>query len=125
MPAHETASSSGTHRPITAIAVAMIALGVGVYLATGRESMTAMIPSFIGAPILACAIAARGSGRGALIGALVLAVLGAMGPLGRIIPTAMKGELSVGVPLISQLVFMALAAAVAVFAIAALRRPTA
>lgn len=40
-------------------AILLIALGVGGYLMTGQESITAMIPAFIGLPILICGVVAN------------------------------------------------------------------
>jgi len=88
------------HKPTLLFAVLMILLGVGVYFLTGRESMTAMIPAFIG-------------------------VLGALGPLGRIIPAAARGEFEFNTAVGAQLVFIALAIAMVVTLIAAVRKPSA
>jgi hypothetical protein len=109
------------HRPTVLIGIAMIALGGGTYLATGMGSMTALIPSFIGVPVLVCGLAAARARSAALIAAAALGVLGLLGPLGRIVPTAAKGELAIGPALISQIVFMLLAATLVVLAIAAWR----
>lgn len=40
-------------------ALLLIALGVGGYFASGQASVTALIPSFIGAPILLCGLIAN------------------------------------------------------------------
>ena len=40
-------------------AVALIAVGVFFYLDTGRESVTALIPAFIGAALAICALLGR------------------------------------------------------------------
>lgn len=113
------------HRPTIGFALAMILLGVLAYLGTGRESMTAMIPTFIGTLILLAGIAAAKARTPALIAALVLAALGFLGPLGRVVPAAMSGELVMGAALASQLVFMALCVALAVSLVMAIRRPAA
>ncbi len=113
----------GPHKPTISIAIAMILLGAAVYLATGMESVTALIPSFIGVPILLCGLLAAKARTPALVAALVFNVLGFLGPLGRIIPTAAKGELSIGPAFASQLVFMALAGILAVVLVLAIRRP--
>ena len=115
------AARNGPHRPTVIIGLAMIVLGAGTYFATGMGSVTALIPSFIGAPILLCGLAAAMARKPALIAATVLAVLGLLGPLGRIIPTAAKGELSLGTALVSQIVFMLLAATLVAFAVLAFR----
>ena len=51
-------------------------------------------------------------------------ILGFLGPLGRIIPTAAKGELALNPAFASQLVFMGLTGILAVVLILAIRRPT-
>ena len=116
------AAPNGLHRPSVIIGLAMIALGAGTYVATGMGSVTALIPAFIGVPILLCGLAAAKARTPALIAATVLAVLGLLGPLGRIIPASTKGELSLGTALVSQIVFMLLAAVLVVFAVTAMRR---
>lgn len=40
-------------------AILLIALGVGGYLGSGMASLTAMIPAFIGLPILLCGVVAN------------------------------------------------------------------
>ena len=40
-------------------ALLLIALGVGGYFASGQASVTALIPAFIGAPILLCGLVAQ------------------------------------------------------------------
>jgi hypothetical protein len=40
-------------------ALLLIALGVGGYFASGQASVTALIPAFIGAPILLCGLIAN------------------------------------------------------------------
>ena len=73
------------------------------------RSVTALIPAVVGALLLICTfIAAKATLRKhAMHGAMLIALLGALAPLGRIIPVAMKGELTWGLPLVSQIVLMA------------------
>lgn len=73
----------------------LVVLGLVGYLATGRASVTALIPAFFGAVFLILAIAARReSARKHLMHAAVaLALLGALGGLGRIIPAISAGTL--------------------------------
>jgi len=113
------------HKPTLLFAVLMILLGVGAYFLTGRESMTAMIPAFIGVPVAVCGIAAAKARKPALIAAIVLGVLGALGPLGRIIPAAARGEFEFNTAVGVQIVFIALAIAMVVTLIAAVRKPSA
>ena len=41
------------------LALFLIVLGVATYLGTGRQSVTALIPTFLGLPLLACGLWAR------------------------------------------------------------------
>lgn len=109
------------HKPTIGFALAMIVLGAVAYLATGMASVTALIPAFIGVPILIAGIAARVARTPALIAALVFCVLGFLGPLGRIVPAASNGGLTINAALVSQLLFMALAALLAVVIVLSLR----
>src|SRR5918998_3941677 len=65
----------------TALGVALVILGVGAYVLTSAVSITALIPAFVGVPLLACAAVARSSRRRrpALAVALAVALLGALG----------------------------------------------
>jgi len=64
-----------------AIGIALVVLGVGAYALTSAVSVTALIPAFVGIPLLVCAALARPASRRrpALIAALVIALLGALG----------------------------------------------
>ena len=65
----------------TALGVALVILGVGAYVLTSAVSITALIPAFVGVPLLACAAVARSARwrRPALAVALAVALLGALG----------------------------------------------
>lgn len=79
-------------RTVTAVlAFALIALGVGLYLATGRESVTALIPAFAGIGFGICALLATTERRTmhAMHAAALLALLGLGGSAGGI-PAALK-----------------------------------
>jgi hypothetical protein len=119
------ASNAGPHKPTVTFAIAMILLGVVMYLGSGMGSVTALIPAFVGIPILLMGLLAAKVRKPALIAALILAVLGFLGPFGRIIPLAMKGELGLSVAFGGQLIFMGLAAVLAFVLIAAIRKPAA
>lgn len=69
-------------------------LGLGLYLGTGKESVTAMIPAFIGAPILLCGLLSGKESRRAMVMhiAALFGVFGALGGLGRGIPQVIKGD---------------------------------
>ena len=72
----------------------LIALGLIGYFAGGRASVTALIPAFMGIPILVSSFIAKNPEKlkmGMHIAA-VFGLLGVIAPLGRIIPTALKGE---------------------------------
>jgi hypothetical protein len=60
---------------------ALLLLGLGAYLGTGAESVTALIPAFLGIPILICGLVALKSGKPKvpLHLALVLGLLGVAG----------------------------------------------
>ncbi len=63
--------------------VALMALGLGGYYATGRTSPTALIPLAFGILLLVCGVLARREAwrKHAMHGAAVLALLGFLGPL--------------------------------------------
>ena len=65
----------------TALGVALVVLGVGAYVLTSAASVTALIPTFVGVPLLVCAALARSATRRrpALAVALAIALLGALG----------------------------------------------
>jgi hypothetical protein len=69
------------------LGVALLVIGVGGYVLTGTESVTALIPAFIGLPVLALGLLAgraqpgAGQHRHAIHAALVLALLGLLGTL--------------------------------------------
>ncbi len=58
----------------------LTALGVVFYFSTGKASLTALIPSFIGVPILVCGFLARDEKKRKVVAhiALTLALLGAL-----------------------------------------------
>lgn len=58
-------------------------LGLVTYLATGRTSLTALIPTVIGVMLIACGLLARSDSmhRHAIHAALAVALLGALGSL--------------------------------------------
>jgi len=63
------------------IGCVLIALGVGAYFGTGRESMTAMIPAFAGLPLALLGVVALNDGRRkhAMHAAAALGLLGFAG----------------------------------------------
>lgn len=66
---------------ISVFAILLVALGLGLYLATGRESVTALIPAFLGVAFGICALLASTERRRmhAMHVAVLLAVVGFAG----------------------------------------------
>jgi hypothetical protein len=73
----------------------LIVLGLVGYFATGRASITALIPAFFGAVFLILAMAARreSARKHVMHAAVALALVGALGGAGRIIPAISAGTL--------------------------------
>jgi len=74
--------------------IILIALALLGYLGGGMQSWTALIPAIAGAPILLGSLLARNPDNlklGMHIAA-TFGLLGCLAPLGRIIPTAIKGD---------------------------------
>jgi hypothetical protein len=74
----------------------LVLLGVVGYLATGRASVTALIPAMVGAIFLLIALAARSTEarKHAMHAAVALALLGVIGTVPRIVPAIRAGDLS-------------------------------
>ena len=103
--------------------LAMIALGVVAYMATNRESVTALIPAFVGLPVALCGFVARkGAGRAPIIVALVLSVVAALGPVMRVATAVSKGEFEWNAARSVQIAFVALAGLLAVLIIKSMFR---
>jgi hypothetical protein len=66
-----------------AIGLALLVIGVGGYVLTGASSITALIPAFIGLPVIVLGLLAGREQwrRHAIHAALVLALLGLLGTL--------------------------------------------
>jgi hypothetical protein len=62
-------------------AVALLLLGLGAYFGTGAQSVTALIPAFLGVPVFICGLVALKTGRPKVPAhiALVFALLGIIG----------------------------------------------
>lgn len=86
----------------------LVLLGVGSYLATGRSSVTALIPAIFGAIFLVLATIARreSARRHAMHAAVALALLGLLATLGRLIPALSAGDFG-RAAVLSQLAFCA------------------
>ena len=74
-------------------------LGVALYFSTDRASVTALIPSFIGVPILVCGILAKDEKNRKVVAhiALTLALLGALAGYGRGLPKLFGGDSGVAI----------------------------
>ena len=74
----------------------LIVIGVASYTLTGRTSITALIPAFIGAVLVICALIARkeSARKHAMHAAVAVALLGAIGSLMRGVPAALAGDAS-------------------------------
>lgn len=68
-------------------------LGVASYVATGRTSVTALIPAVFGAIFVICALIARTESmrKHAMHVAVSVGLIGALASLGRAIPAVMDG----------------------------------
>jgi hypothetical protein len=74
--------------------ILLIVLGLASYVATGRTSVTALIPAFVGALFVLLALAARNPAarKHVMHAAVALGLLGALGTLGRVIPAVSQGN---------------------------------
>ena len=72
----------------------LIVLGIASYTLTGRTSITALIPAFIGAVFVICALIARNEAarKHAMHAAVAVGLLGAIGSLARGVPAALGGN---------------------------------
>lgn len=77
------------------VGLLLIVLGIGSYMATGRTSVTALIPAFFGALFILLALVARreAARRHALHAAVALALIGLVATLGRLLPAIGAGHL--------------------------------
>ncbi len=109
----------GMIRQTMGVGVVMVILGVAAYLLTGMVSVTALIPSFFGVVIAGLGLFAlkampKNKSKPLLIGAMVVSVLGVLGPAGRVLPPLFRGELELGAATVVQIVFAVLAGYLAV-----------
>jgi nitrate/nitrite transporter NarK len=72
----------------------LIVLAIASYQLTGRTSITALIPAFVGAVFLICSMAARkeAARKHAMHAAVAVGLIGAIGALARGIPAAINGD---------------------------------
>ena len=74
----------------------LIALGLIGYFATGRASVTALIPAFFGAILLILAFVARSESarKHAMHAAVALALVGLLGVIPRLLPALSGGDVA-------------------------------
>ena len=74
-------------------------LGVLLYFSTGKASPTALIPSFLGIPILVCGVLAKDEKKRKTVAhiALTIALLGALAGFGRGLPKLFGGDAGVAI----------------------------
>lgn len=93
--------------PKTTIAIGLLLIlqGVGFYVVTETKSLTALIPAFFGVPILLLGFAALKESirKHAMHGAVALALLGLLAPIGRIASAGLKLS-AAGVSLVLMIV---------------------
>lgn len=109
---------------LTVFATLLIALGVAAYAISGAASVTALIPAFFGVPIAICAAIAAakpGAARPASLVAAALGLLGVLGIIGRLLPSAVKGELTLNLATNVQIAMALLAAAMVLWVLLARR----
>lgn len=83
------------YRTTATVAALLVLTGVVAYVATGASSVTALIPAFLGLAIGALYLLARSkpsTAKAAMHGVAVVALLGALGSLGRVVPALLSGE---------------------------------
>ena len=89
-------------------AAALIIVGVVGYfgweaIGASEQSGTALIPAFVGVPMLLGGLVAMKNNMAGMHIAVLFSALGALAGLGRLIPTAIKGELSGPAPVMIAL----------------------
>ena len=72
-------------------------------IGASKQSITALIPAFVGAPMLLGGLVALKNNMAGMHIAVLFSALGALAGLGRLIPTAIKGELSGPAPVMIAL----------------------
>lgn len=77
------------------VGIVLMILGLASYWLTGRTSVTALIPAFVGVVLAALAYVARreAARRHAMHAAVAIALVGLLGSLGRAVPAALGGQL--------------------------------
>lgn len=90
--------------------IALSALGGWLYYITEMASLTALIPAFFGLPLIVCGVLALNENRRkhAMHAAAVIGLLGFLAPLGRLIPTMIRGTFELNTATQGMLAMMAL-----------------
>jgi len=102
------------------LSVLLLLLGAGTYLATGQQSVTALIPAFFGLPLLGLGLAALNVAwrKHAMHAAAAIALLGFFGALARPVRKLLGGEsLEMSAALASQVVMASVCAALVILAV--------
>ncbi len=78
------------------LGIALILLGLISYFGTGQTSVTALIPAFFGAVFIILALVAKSESarKHAMHAAVMIALIGLVGALVRVVPAMMRGELT-------------------------------
>jgi len=78
------------------VGLVLMVIGIASYWLTGRTSLTALIPAFIGVAFVGLAYAARNEAirKHVMHVAVAFGLIGALGTLGRAIPAVMNGQLA-------------------------------
>lgn len=95
------------YRTSGVVAGLLIATGLVAFLISGASSVTALIPAFFGLLIgglVAFARAKPSAAKGVMHGVVLLAALGALGSLGRVVPALLGGEIALPVAFAAQAV---------------------
>lgn len=103
-----------------AFGIVLIGLGILAYVGTGMVSTTALIPAFFGLPIAVCGLASGRFGRAALVVALFLSIVGALGIVGRLVPAAISASLEFNTATAVQIAFALIAGTLSVLLIKSL-----
>ncbi|MEM7229101.1 MAG: hypothetical protein AAF432_09840 [Planctomycetota bacterium] len=97
-------------RLLTGIGSFLLAWGLVTYFASESRSGTALIPAGFGACLLICGFLSVSPGKRrkhAIHAGLLVALLGVLAPLGRVVPQALNGEFALSIATISMAVLMA------------------
>lgn len=89
------------------VAGLLVATGVVAFAITGANSVTALIPAFLGlvmGGLVMLAKAKPSATKAAMHGVVIVALLGALGSIGRVVPAMVSGEIALPIAFAAQLV---------------------